>query len=213
MDDIQSWNYMIGMAATVAFAVTAVLAVTDQDIDLFGAVVFGIITAVGGGTIRDVILDVPVFWSTDLAYIWVAVGASIAAYVARPLFTRHQLYQFMLYLDGFGAVLFGIQASGKVWDLGFGIPVAPVILGVITAIGGGLTRDVLANRTTLLMKRELYAIPVMLGCILFSMVLAYFPEQRFFGSIVAIGLSFGLRAAAIHWNLAVPRWFTSRDVR
>lgn len=207
----QDWNYLIGMAATVAFAVTAVLAVTDMDIDFFGAVVFGIITAVGGGTIRDVILDVPVFWSTDLTYIWVAIGASITAYVARPLFTSHQLYEFMLYLDGFGAVLFGVQASGKVWDLGFGVPVAPVILGVITAIGGGLTRDVLANRQTLLMKRELYAIPVMLGCILFCVVLAYFPGQRFLGAIVAIVISFGLRAAAIHWDLAVPRWFTSKE--
>lgn len=211
--NIQDWNYLIGMAATVAFAVTAVLAVTDQDIDLFGAVVFGIITAVGGGTIRDVILDVPVFWSTDLTYIWVAVAASILAYVARPLFTLHQLYLFMLYLDGFGAALFGVQASDKVWNLGFGLPVAPVILGVITAIGGGLTRDVLANRTTLLMTRELYAIPVMLGCILFCIVLAYAPEQKFIGGIIAISLSFGLRAAAIHWNLAVPRWFTSKDVQ
>ena len=211
--DIQGWNYLISMAATVAFAVTAVLAVTDHDIDLFGAVVFGIITAVGGGTIRDVILEVPVFWSTELVYIWVAIAASIVAYMARPLFTRHQMYQFMLYLDGFGAVLFGVQASGKVWDLGFGLPVAPVILGVITAIGGGLTRDVLANRTTLLMKRELYAIPVLLGCILFCMVLAYAPAKRFVGGMVAIVLSFGLRAAAIHWNLAIPRWSASKDLK
>ena len=66
----QGLNEMLAMAATVAFAVTAVIAIRgDRDIDLFGAIVLGLITAIGGGTIRDVILDVPVFWATDLSYI------------------------------------------------------------------------------------------------------------------------------------------------
>ena len=71
--------------------------------------------------------------------------------------------------------MFGIQGTAKVWDLGFGLPVAPVILGVVTAIGGGLMRDVLASRTTLLLRPELYAVPVLLGCTAFALVLAYLP--------------------------------------
>jgi uncharacterized membrane protein YeiH len=67
---------------TAAFAVTAVLAVAPRGIDFFGATVLGIITAIGGGTIRDIILDVPVFWAADLAYIWVALAASLAAFAA-----------------------------------------------------------------------------------------------------------------------------------
>ena len=73
-----------------------------------------------------------------------------------------------------------------------------------TAIGGGLIRDMLAGRTTLLMRPELYAVPVLLGCILFTLVLAYFPEHRFYGSLLCILLSFGLRTAAIHWKLQMP---------
>jgi uncharacterized membrane protein YeiH len=200
----------IAMAGTVAFAVTAVLVVIDRGIDLFGAVVLGIITAVGGGTVRDVILEVPVFWSVDLSYIWVALGASVAAFVAHALLARRHIHGMLLYVDGLGAALFGVQATGKVWDLDFGLPVAPVMLGVITAIGGGLIRDVLAGRPTLLMSRELYAVPVLLGCFLFVVLLAYFPEQRFVASIACIFLIFGLRAAAIHWKLTIPYWFVTK---
>ena len=207
---MESVDFWIAMAATVAFAVTAVLAVIDRGIDLFGATVLGIITAVGGGTVRDLILEVPVFWSTDLSYIWVALGASAVAFAAHSLLARRHIHGLLLYIDGLGAALFAVQATGKVWDHGFGLPVAPVMLGVVTAIGGGLIRDVLAGRPTLLMSRELYAVPVLLGCLLFAAVLAYIPEQRFVGSMGCILLTFGLRAAAIHWKLTVPYWFTTR---
>jgi uncharacterized membrane protein YeiH len=110
----------------------------------------------------------------------------------------------MLYLDGFGAAMFGIQGTAKVWDHDFGLPAAPVVLGIVTAIGGELVRDVLAGRTTLLMRPELYAVPVMLGCIAFVLVLTYLPEHRFLGSIVCAIAAFSLRAAAIRWNLQMP---------
>ena len=206
MESVEFW---FAMAATAAFAVTAVLAVADRDIDLFGITVLGVITAIGGGTIRDVILEVPVFWAADLSYIWLALGASLAAFWAQSFFARHRIHSLMLYLDGFGAAMFGVEATGKVWDLSFGLPVAPVVLGIVTAIRGGLIRDVLAGRRTLIMTRELYAIPVLLGCTLFMIVLTYFPEYRLLGSICCILLIFGLRAAAIHWNLTVPDWLAT----
>jgi len=201
----QELNTAISMAATVAFAVTAVLAVrSDKDLDLLAAAVLGLITAVGGGTIRDVIIDAPVFWGHDLWYVWVAVGASVATFYGRKLLSERYVYSLMLYVDGFGAAMFGIQAVAKVWDLGFGVPAAPVILGVVTAIGGGLIRDMLAGRTTLLMRTELYATPVLLGCIVFAAILKYFPDQRQVGAIACILGTFALRAAAIHWNLSMP---------
>jgi uncharacterized membrane protein YeiH len=172
--------------------------------------VLGVITAIGGGTLRDVIVDAPVFWGADLTYIWVAVAASLAAFSANSLFTKKEVYSLMLYLDALGVALFGIQATAKVWDLGFGLPLAPVLLGVVTAIGGGLIRDVLAGRQNLLMKRELYAIPVLLGCAAFAFVLQYLPEQRLLGAAACgIGI-FAFRAAAIHWNLSVPDWLATK---
>lgn len=202
---IATWSDFLAMAATVAFAVTAVLAIrSDRAVDIFGATVLGLITAIGGGTIRDVILDAPVFWAADLSYIWIACVASVLAFYGRKFFSGRYIYAAMLYVDGFGAAMFGIQGAGKVWDLGFGLPAAPVILGIVTAIGGGLIRDVLAGRTTLLMRPELYAVPVCLGCTAYVLVLEFLPEQRLVGSIVCLLGTFGLRAAAIHWNLSMP---------
>ena len=201
----QEFSDGLAMAASIAFAVTAVLAIReDSDVDIFGATVLGVITAVGGGTIRDVVIGVPVFWVDDLSYIYVAAVASIAAFYGRRLFLARGVYGSMLYLDGFGAAMFGIQAVGKVWDADAGVPAAPVMLGVTTAIGGGLIRDVLAGRTTLLMKPELYAVPVLLGCLLFAAVLAYLPEFRTPGSLLCIAVSFGIRSAAIRWNWQMP---------
>ena len=74
MDHV-SLSYAIAMAATIAFATTGVFAVAHRGIDLFGAMFLGIVTAIGGGTIRDVILQVPVFWAEDLTYVWVAMAA------------------------------------------------------------------------------------------------------------------------------------------
>ena len=207
---METLSYWIGMAGTVAFAVTAVLALAPKGIDLFGAAVLGIITAIGGGTVRDLILDVPVFWSTDLNYIWVALGSSVAAFSAQSLFTRKEIYSLMLYVDGFGVALFAIQAVDKVWGLKFGLPLAPIILGIVTAIGGGLIRDVLAGRQTLLMTRELYATPVLFGCTLYVVLLYLFPEYRLICAVIGCLCIFGVRAAAIHWQLRVPEWLTMR---
>jgi len=204
--NISELQYLLGMAGTVAFAVTAVLAVTPRGIDLFGACVMGLITAIGGGTIRDVILDVPVFWAADLNYIWVALIASAVTFVANRIMTHKQIYRSMLYVDALGVSLFAVQAAHKVMALNFGMPLAPILLGVITAIGGGLLRDVLAGNTTLLMSRELYAIPVTIGCTLYVILLALLPESAVSIGSACVALIFGLRGAAIHWNLTVPQW-------
>jgi uncharacterized membrane protein YeiH len=203
-------NFWMSMAATAAFAITAVAAIKNRGVDLFGVLVLGTLTAIGGGTLRDVILDVPIFWVENLNYLWVALAASALAFFARALVTEGQTYSILLYLDGFGAAFFAILATGKVWKHDFGLPAAPVILGVITAIGGGLLRDVLAGRPTLLMSRELYAVPLLFGCSLFAVILAFAPEYHLAGSIGCILLSFLLRAAAIHWNLGMPRWLLTK---
>jgi len=170
----------------------------------------GIITAIGGGTIRDVILDVPVFWASDLNYIWVALAASVVTFVAHKAMTQGQIYRSMLYLDGLGAAMFAVQATHKVMDLNFGMPLAPILLGVTTAIGGGLIRDVLAGNTTLLMRHEIYAIPVTIGCIVYASMMHFYPEDAVLIGFVSTLLTFGIRGAAIYWDLMVPAWMTTR---
>jgi len=204
--DVIKLQYFLGMAGTVAFAVTAVLAVTPRGVDLFGACVMGLITSIGGGTIRDIILGVPVFWATDLNYIWVALVSSFIAFYANRLMAKKLIYRSMLYVDGLGVSMFAIQAAHKVQGLSFAMPLGPILLGVVTAIGGGIMRDMLVGSPTLLMRKELYALPVMIGCILYTILLT-----RFSGNAVAIAagcviFTFTLRAAAIYWSLSVPNW-------
>jgi len=198
------------MIGIVAFTMSAVLTMVPKGTNLFSASVFGIITAIGGGTIRDVILDVPVFWAVDLNYIWVSLGASLAVFISQNFFTRKHIYSSILYLDGIGVALFAIEATDKVWHLAFGRPLAPIILGIVTAIGGGLIRDVLAGRQTLLMGRELYAIPVLLGGTFYVVLLELLPAFRIYGAIVCCLCIFGLRASAIHWDLSVPDWLAMK---
>ena len=207
MEHIHFW---VGIIATVAFAITGVLAITDRGVDLFGVLVLGLITAIGGGTVRDIILDVPSFWSQSQIYVWVALSASVLTFFAESFFTQPQIYRCMLYIDGLGAALFAILGLDKAWGLGFGLPVAPIILGVVTAIGGGLLRDVLAGKKTLLMSHDLYAIPVTLGCCMYALVLQFLPKYTLEGSVVCMLTIFGVRAAAIHWDLRVPKLFITK---
>lgn len=199
------------MAGITAFAVTAVLVLAPKGIDLFSAIVLGIITAVGGGTIRDLILDVQVFWAVDLNYLWVAIVASLVTFFADARLTRKEIFRLMLYVDGFGVALFAIQTVDKAWGMDFGRPLAPIILGIITAIGGGLMRDVLAGRQTLLMTRELYATPVLIGCTFYVALLSWAPDSRFASALGCGALIFALRAAAIRWDLAMPNWLMTKS--
>jgi uncharacterized membrane protein YeiH len=197
--------YELQMIGTAVFAVTGVLAVNRRGLDVFGAVVLGCVTSLGGGTIRDVVIGAPVFWLHDLNYVWVAVAAAAIAFFAIRSFAS--TYTLLLYLDGLGTSMFAVVATEKVMSLALG-PVVAVIMGVLTSIGGGLVRDVLAGRPTLLMSREIYATPVLIGCTVYTMLWSMGVEHRAIG-VAAGSLIFGIRAAAIRWHIEMPHWLTS----
>src|SRR5688572_18662005 len=125
------------MVGTLVFAITGVLAVTRRGLDVFGALVLGVVTALGGGTLRDMLLDVPVFWVGNLNYVWAAVlGALVAFWIGHEF---PGTYRLLLYLDALGAALFAVIAADKVLRLDAAGPIA-VMMGVLTGIGGGLIR-------------------------------------------------------------------------
>ena len=124
--------------------------------------------------------------------------------------TRGQIYRSMLYLDGLGASMFAVQATHKVMELNFGMPLAPILLGLTTAIGGGLIRDVLAGNTTLLMRHEIYAIPITIGCIMYAVLMTFYPQYAVLIGIFSMLVSFSIRAAAIYWDISVPEVFLTR---
>jgi len=205
------FNFVLSMMATIAFAVTGVLAVAERRVDFFSAVVLGIITAIGGGTIRDLILNVPVFWATNLSYVQFAILASVITFIAQSIFSKPQILKLFLYVDALGIALFGVAGAFKALELGFGWPLGPLMLGVITAIGGGLMRDVLAGRKTLLMGDEVYTLPVFAGCFLMLVIVKLFPNFVSEGILIGTVTTLVLRSAAIHWSWKVPDWFLTKS--
>ena len=208
---LETIMFWVAIIATMAFAVTAVLAIADRGVDIFGVMVLGVITAVGGGTVRDLLLGVQPFWVEDLVFVGVAMLSSLLAFVGRSFFTQPQVFTLMLYLDGLGAALFGIQGAMKTYEMAFGWPLAQIILGVITAIGGGIMRDVIAGRKNLLMSTELYAIPVALGCLLLMTSLHFYTHYAIEILLGCTAVTFLMRAAAIHWGLTVPEFLVTHS--
>jgi|GEM_PF-1282475 len=158
-------TYTLGMLALAVFAVTGVVAGGRKGMDILTIVILGNVTAIGGGTMRDIILDVnPIYWIADLTYLRVSTGASIAAFFLVPKISR--TFQLFEYADGLGLAMFAVLATEKTLLLGFSGPVA-VLMGMITGISGGMLRDILTARMPLLFGRELYATPVIVGCSFF----------------------------------------------
>ncbi len=199
--------YDLQMLGTAVFAVTGVLAVNRRGLDVFGGMVLGTVTSLGGGTIRDLIIRAPVFWLGDTNYLVVAIAAALIAFFASRLVRT--TFTLLLYLDALGAALFGIQATEKVLGLGHA-PAIAVSMGVLTSIGGGLLRDVLAGRPTLLMSREIYATPILFGCTLYAVLRNTRPGVPTLA--VAVAVIFSIRAAAIRWHVEMPGWLTSRHL-
>jgi uncharacterized membrane protein YeiH len=197
-----SLDYYQALIYVVVFSVTGVLAVGRKDVDLFGVVMLGLITALGGGTIRDVLLNIRVFWVQDFNYVWAGALAALVAFFGVRNFGLQAVYRPLLYLDAVGVALFSVQTIDRVLAMKAGAPVA-VLLGMILGIGGGLIRDVLAGRPTLLMGKEIYATPLLLGGILYVYLIRWF--QHFPSSLAAVVFMIGFRWAAIRWDLTYPR--------
>lgn len=193
-------EYLLAQLGVAVFAISGVLSAAQQRLDIFSIVVVGLLTAIGGGTLRDVILDVPVFWLEDMTAFWVAIAASFSTFIGIRLILRLPP-RLLSYLDALGVALFAVQAIDKTLAADHSAAVA-VVMGLITGIAGGILRDVVTNRPTLLLSRELYATPIVLGGALYVLLLplTHSPTIR----LLAMAVMFGMRAIAIRWQLFLP---------
>lgn len=194
-------QYAIEHVATVFAAISGAMAGRGKSVDLFGVVVLAIVTAVGGGTIRDVILKAPVFWVADPAYLITAVVAAVVYFViARFWQMPHKV---LLFADAGGLALF--TAVGVHKTLTYEIsPVVAVAMGVTTGVAGGVLRDVLTNEIPLIIRHQitLYATTSLCGATIFA-ILQSFTDISVAWTI-AIGTTLLLRLAAIRLELRLP---------
>jgi uncharacterized membrane protein YeiH len=153
---------LLDLTGTFAFALNGALtALRAARLDIVGVVTLGMITAVGGGTIRDVLLDsLPPATFVDWRYLAVAAAGGVIAFVLGGHLER--LTRPINVLDAVGLALFAVTGARKAVELGFG-PAQAIIVGTITAVGGGTLRDVLIRRIPSVLSSGLYAIPALVG--------------------------------------------------
>ena len=180
--------YVLDILGTFAFAISGALVASDKKFDLFGVIIIAFVTAVGGGMLRDVLIDAhPINWIGDLNYLWTILIAVVLTFLfkSKIAFLSKTLFLF----DTIGLSVFTLLGLQK--GLSFNLhPIIAIIMGMISAVFGGVLRDVLTNKVPLIFEKEIYASACLVGGV-FYLSLSYFgfPENIIFiisASIIVI---------------------------
>ncbi|WP_342359870.1 trimeric intracellular cation channel family protein [Terrarubrum flagellatum] len=180
------------------FAITGALVASRKEMDLIGFIFLGVVTGVGGGTIRDMALGLtPVFWVREPAYLLICVGASVLVF-----FTAHMpdsRLRVLFWLDAIGLGLFSVLGAEKALPFG---PVVAAAMGVVTAAMGGMIRDILGGESPVILRQEIYATAALLGAVVFLLAVNVVPRDM----AVALGFlsGFGLRGLALRFGWSLP---------
>ncbi|MCV7152794.1 trimeric intracellular cation channel family protein [Mycolicibacterium pyrenivorans] len=188
---------------TFAFALNGALtAVRTARLDIVGVVTLGMFTALGGGTIRDMLLDdLPPATFLDWRYLALAAGGGLLAFALSRRLER--LAMPITVLDAVGLSVFAVLGALKALEMGFGV-VQAVIIGAITAVGGGTIRDVMIGRIPTVLRSELYAIPALIGagCAAAAHSLGH---QGTVAALGAASVCFVIRMLGVRFDLHAPR--------
>ncbi|WP_455901458.1 trimeric intracellular cation channel family protein [Rhodococcus gordoniae] len=192
---------MLDLLGTFAFALNGALtAVRVTRVDIVGVVTLGMITALGGGIIRDILIDdLPPATFSDWRYLAVAAAGSLLAFFARKL---ERLSTPITMFDAAGLSLFAVTGAGKALDFGLG-PVQAIILGTITGVGGGTLRDVLIRRVPVVLNSELYAIPALVAATVI-VVCESLGVPTLPAAVGAAALCFAIRMVGVRYDLDAP---------
>lgn len=192
--------HAIELLGVAVFAVSGALAAGRRSLDLIGVAVIATVTAVGGGTLRDILLDRTVFWIADPNFLHVCLLAAGATIVYARF--RHPPDRLILYADALGLALFTISGAQIAENLGHAAIVV-VIMGVSTGVAGGLLRDVLCAEIPLILRRgRMYASAAIAGVVAYLLLEIWL--DRTLAAALGMTVIAGLRLAAIAWNLTLP---------
>ena len=193
---IQYLDYL----GTVVFAITGLLAARRKQLDLFGAVVIAMVTAIGGGTLRDLIIDQPVFWTQSDIYIYLIVVFTVLFFFMARF--RRLPVKLLMFLDALGLAVFTVIGTQKAMMLGFSDPIA-IMTGVMTGVVGGMIRDVLVGEVPLVLRKEIYATASFFGASTF-LLLYQLEVAQDVAILVSIFVTLSLRVLAIVYQVELP---------
>lgn len=189
-------------AGVAVFAATGALAASRKQLDLIGFVFLASVTGIGGGTFRDLIIDVPVFWVVNHHYILVCAAMAVIVY-----FTAHLVesrYKLLLWLDAVGLSAYCVMGAAKAYAA-TGSPIVAVVMGMLTATFGGILRDIIAGEPSVLMRPEVYVTAALAGAASFTVLtLAGFPLLA--AALIAFAAAFVIRGGALKFGWTFPAY-------
>jgi len=192
--------FILEMLGTLAFAISGIRLASAKRFDWFGAYVVGFTTAIGGGTLRDVMLSMTPFWMLDSIYLVVtAVALGIVIVLGRYLIRLNNTF---FIFDAIGLGLFTVVGIEKTLAAGFPLWVA-IIMGTLTGAAGGVLRDILINEEPLIFRKEIYA----LACVFGGVVFWACGQVGITGAVLQITTAaavIALRIVAVHYGLKLP---------
>jgi uncharacterized membrane protein YeiH len=192
---------VIDILGTISFAISGVLVAMEKKLDLFGVFIIAFVTAVGGGTLRDMLIgNTPVGWMQDPIYVFVILGT-----VVFSIFFRDKLRHFrksLFLFDTIGIGLYTMVGIEKGLDAGL-LPIMCIALGTMTASFGGVIRDILCNEIPVIFRREIYATACILGGISYFLI-RKLPIDDTFAYSAAIVVVIGMRLLAVIFKIALP---------
>ncbi len=194
--------YAIDIAGTFAFAISGALVAIKKDFDVFGVIIIAFVTAVGGGMIRDVLINAhPINWIGDINYIWTILTAVGITFLFKSKIAPLRKTMFLFDTIGISVfTLLGLQ-KGLAYDLH---PFVALVMGMVSAVFGGVIRDVLTRKVPLIFKKEIYASACLAGGVIYLVLLKFNINEdvRF---IIASSAIILIRTVVVKYELELPR--------
>lgn len=198
---MNTWLHWVDLVGVAVFAISGTLMAYKKHMDGFGVVVLASVTAIGGGTLRDMILDLPVFWVQDPSYFYAIIAAALITIIWLRTKNTFPL-RYLLFADAIGLAFFNVMGLQKALTYGAS-PLIAIALGTMTGVFGGLIRDVICREIPLVLKGELYATTCVLGG-------AAYISASLIGlsavSCMLVGfiLTLAIRISAMKWHWHLP---------
>lgn len=194
--------YFLDLLGTFAFAISGTLVAIRKRFDIFGVVIIAFVTAVGGGMLRDVLINAhPINWIGDLNYIWTIFAAVVFVSLFQSKIAA--LRKTFILFDTLGIGVFTLLGLQKSLDLGLQ-PFVALTMGMISAVFGGVIRDVLTREVPLIFKKEIYASACLLGGVVY-LLLHFLQINHNVQFIIAFFVIIGIRLVAVYKGLSLPK--------
>ena len=186
---------------TFVFAVTGASIAAKSNFDFFGMLFLAFITAVGGGTVRDLIISQPVFWSVSPQYLYLILAATISTFFLKSFYDKRA--SVLLFLDTLGLGIFVVIGSQKTILAEFNNETV-LLMGIISGVLGGILRSVFNSEVSILFKKEVYATVAALTSIIF-LILTRYEIPQVYCTLISVASCFVMRYGAIKYNVHLPK--------